>query len=433
LYALRAVWLPTTRRIAKFLTVVRNGSDRSKQLGALVRKLRVGFGTSSVFLEHFTNLYTSLPELDALELFLETGIRFSNSALDQLKTSLQLYSQLLSFSLISSCEYNTLMVLPLLGPHLEFLSIPRSKYSPYTTFMTHRYVPPSSPPQFCLYELRWSGPTVWLRWILSNSTDSLTILELRDTLKDEDFEAVLKMHGGKLLSLRLPDQVLSDSAAKALAHCIRLREFKYPHFPTSGITRYLPTTIEHLEIVDSLVSGTPSRSQVVPPIAMDEDGEEFVKWAERSSLFVLTWGKAGSKEMKKLCENLAVEYRFLACPIGSYPGERSVRVSLYSEVLTTARSREELFYADNFPRSCYLSPGRKPPAPAKTRTNGDEGHPAQAMKRSALNHDLNLIAGLCEGDSGISCSRTESTTEGQREGMIIRAEEHLRGPAGQFL
>jgi hypothetical protein len=160
---------------------------------------------------------------------------------------------------------------------------------------------------------------------LSNSTSSLTILELRGTLKDEDFEAVLKVHGGKLLSLRLPDQVLSDSAAKALTHCTCLREFKYNHFPTSGITRFLPTTIEHLEIVDSLITGT--RSQVVPPIATDEDGEEFVKWVERSMLVVLTWGKSGSKEMRKHCENMAIEYRFLASPIGSYPGERSVHIS----------------------------------------------------------------------------------------------------------
>jgi hypothetical protein len=305
-----------------FLAVVRDGSVRGKELGSLVRKLRVGFATSSIFLEHFSNLYASLPELDAIELFLEPGIRFNSPILYQLKTSLQPYSQLLSFNLISCCEYNILMLLPLLGSHLEFLSIPRSKYSPYTTFMTHRYGPPSSLPHFSLYELRWSGPTVWLKWILSNSTNSLTILELRDTLKDEDFEAILKVHGGTLSSLRLPDRVLSDSAAKAFVHCTRLREFKYNHFPTSGVTRYLPNTIEHLEIIDSLVAGTPSRSQVVPPIATDEDGEEFIKWIERSNLFVLTWGKAGGKEMRKLCENLAIEYRFLASPIGSYPGER---------------------------------------------------------------------------------------------------------------
>lgn len=360
-----------------FLAVVRNDSERGKQLGSLVRKLRVGFGTSSVFLEYFTKLYTSLPELDALELFLKPGIRFSNS-LDQLKYSLQPHSQLLSFSLISACEYNVLTLLSLLGSHLEFLSIPRSKYSPYTPLMTHRYGPLSSPPRFSLYELRWSGPTVWLKWILSNSTNSLTILELRDALKDEDFEAILNLHGGKLFSLRLPDQVLSDSAAKALTHCTRLREFKYNHFPTSGIIRYLPTTIEHLEIVDSLVSGTPTRSRAVAPIATDEDGEGFIKWIERSMLLVLTWGKAGGKEMRKVCENLAVEYRFLASPIGSYPGERSVHIPPSFGVLTIVRSREELFYADGFPRSWYSSPGRKPPARIETESN--EGRSAQVMK-----------------------------------------------------
>ena len=361
LYAFHTVWLPTTRRIKVFLAVVRNGSERGKQLGSLVRKLRVGFGSSRVFLEHFTQLYTSLPELDALELFLETT-RFSNPPLDQLKASLQPYSRLHSFNLVSNCQYNILMLLPFLGSHLEFLSIPRSKYSPYTTFMIHRYGPPSSPPQFSLYELRWSGPSVWLKWILSNSTTSLTILELRDALKDEDLDAILQVHGGKLLSLRLPDQVLNDSAAKALTNCTGLREFRYNHFPTSGLTRYLPTTIEHLEIVDSLVAGTPTRSQAVLPTATNEDGEEFVKWIERSRLLVLTWGKSGGKVMKKLCENLAIEYRFLASPIGAYSGERSVHIYPLGAVLTIVWSREELIYADGFPRPCYLSPGRNPPA-----------------------------------------------------------------------
>lgn len=400
----RTVWLPTTQRITQFLGVVRNGSERGKQLGSLVRKLRVGFGTSGVFLAYFSKLYASLPELDALELFLDSWTRFSNPTLDQLKTSLQPFPQLLTFSVISNCDHNILALLPLLGSHLEFLSIPRSKYSPYTVSMTHRYGPPSSPPQFSLYELRWSGPTIWLKWILSNSTDSLTILELHGTLKDEDFEAVLKTHGGKLLSLRLPDQVLSDSAAKALTHCTRLREFKYNHFPTSGITRHLPTTIEHLEIVDSLVIGTRNRSQVTPPIAADEDGEEFFKWIERSMLVVLTWGKAGGKEMKKLCENLAIEYRFLASPIGSYPGERSVHITPSGEVLMIIRSREELFYADDFPRSCYLSPGRNPPAGMVTE--GADERPARIIKRGVHNTNLNVADSPGEG-SETSCSRTE--------------------------
>ncbi len=403
---LRIVWLPTTRRITQFLTVVRNGSERGKQLGSLVRKLRVGFGTSVVFLDHFAKLYTSLPELDTLELFLDFGARFSSPALDQLKTSLQPYSQLLSFSVISSCEYNVLTLLPLLGSHLEFLSIPRSKYSPY-------YGPPSSPPQFSLYELRWSGPTPWLKWILSNSTNSLTILELRGALKDEDFEAVLKEHGGKLFSLRLPDQVLSDSAAKALAHCTRLREFKYNHFPTYGITRYLPTTIEHLEIVDSLITGIRTRLQVIPPIATDDDGEEFVKWIERSALFVLTWGKAGGKEMKKHCEKLAIEYRFLASPIGSYPGERSVHISPTGEAIIIVRSREEFFYANVFPRSCYFSPGRNPPT--SIMTEGAEGRPAQVTRREAPNTDLDAADSPSEG-SETSCSRTESAVVDQTRG-----------------
>jgi hypothetical protein len=241
---------------------------------------------------------------------------------------------------------------------------------------------------------------------LSNSTNSLTILELHGTLKAEDFETVLKVHGGKLFSLRLPDQVLGDSAAKALAHCTRLREFKYSHFPTSGITRYLPTTIEHLEIVDSMITGPPTRSQVVPPIATDEDGEEFVKWIERSTLFVLTWGKAGGKEMSKLCENMVIEYRFLASPIGSYPGERSVHIFPLGEVLIPVRGREELCYADDFPRSCYLSPGRNPPAGIVSE--GAEGRCAQSTKRGPPNTDLKVIADPPGPASEISCSRTES-------------------------
>lgn len=405
------VWLPTTRRITQFLAVVRNGSDRGKQLGSLVRKLRVGFGTSTVFLEHFDRLYASLPELDALELFLNSGPGFSNPALDQLKTSLQHYPQLLSFNVISSCEYNILTLLPLLGSHLEFLSIPRSKYSPYAVSMNHRYGPPFSPPQFSLYELRWSGPTIWLKWILSNSTNSLTILELRGSLKDEDFEAILKVHGGKLLSLRLPDQVLSDSAAKALAHCTRLREFKYNHFPTSGITRYLPTTIEHLEIVDALITGLSTRFQVIPPISTDEDGEEFVKWIERSTLFVLTWGKTGGKDMKKLCENTAIDYRFLASPIGSYPGERSVHISPTGEVIITVRSREELFYADVFPRPCYLSPSRNPPA--RIVTEGAEERPTQVTRRGPPNTDLSG-AGLSGEGSETRSSHTEGALVDQK-------------------
>ena len=404
-----------------FLAVVRNNSERGKKLGSLVRKLRAGFGTSLIF---FTQLYTSLPELDTLELFIEPASRFSSPAL---KISLQPCPQLLSFTLISSCEYSTLMLLPLLGSHLEFLSIPRSKYSPYI-LMNHRFGPPSSPPQFSLYELRWSGPTVWLKWILSNSTKSLTILELRDTLKDEDFEAILKVHGGKLSSLRLPDQVLSDSAATALTHCTCLREFKYNHFPTSGITRYLPTTIEHLEIVDTLVAGTPTRSQVVTPVATDEDWGEFVKWIERSRLFVLTWGKTGSKEMRMLCEDLAIEYRFLASPIGSYPGERSVHIPSSGKMLTTIRNREELSYADGFPRSCYLSPGRK--SPARIGTGAAEGQPAQATKREAPNNAPNTVAVLPSGGSEIICSHTESTITDQKEDVVIRAEEHLRGSHG---
>jgi len=278
--------------------------------------------------------------------------------------------------------------------------------------MISRYWPPSSPPQFSLYELRWSGPTIWLKWILSNSTNTLTILELRGTLKDEDFEAVLKVHGGKLLSLRLPDQVLSDSAAKALRHCTRLREFKYNHFPTSGITRYLPTTIGHLEIVDCLITGIANRSQVILPIATDEDGEEFVKWIERSTLFVLTWGKASGKEMRKLCEKMAIEYRFLASPIGSYPGERSVHISSSGELLITVRSREELLYADDFPRSCYLSPGRNPPA--RIATESGEGRPAQVMRRETPNTDLNVVADLPGEGSEISYSRTESAVADQK-------------------
>ena len=356
-------------------------------------------------------MYTSLPELDALEVFLDPGARFSSTAFDQLKTSLQPHSQLLSFSVISSCEYNALALLPLLGSHLEFLSIPRSKYSPYTVFMTPRYGLPSSPPQFSLYELRWSGPTTWLKWVLSNSTNSLTILELRGALKDEDLDLVLKTHGGKLFSLRLPDQVLSDSAARALAHCTRLREFKYNHFPTSGITRYLPATVEHLEIVDSLFTGIRTRLQVVPPIATDDDGEEFVKWIERSTLFVLTWGKSGGKEMKKHCEKLAIEYRFLGSPIGSYPGERSVHVSPTDEAIIIVRSREELFYANVFPRSCYFSPGRNPPA--SIRTEGAEGRPAQTRKREVPNTDLNVTDLPGEG-SETGCRRTESAVVDQK-------------------
>lgn len=277
--------------------------------------------------------------------------------------------------------------------------------------MTPRYGLPSSPPQFSLYELRWSGPTTWLKWVLSNSTNSLTILELRGALKDEDLDLVLKAHGGKLFSLRLPDQVLSDSAARALAHCTRLREFKYNHFPTSGITRYLPATVEHLEIVDSLFTGIRTRLQVVPPIATDDDGEEFVKWIERSTLFVLTWGKSGGKEMKKHCEKLAIEYRFLGSPIGSYPGERSVHVSPTDEAIIIVWSREELFYANVFPRSCYFSPGRNPPA--SIRTEGVEGRPAQTRKREVPNTDLNVADLPGEGLETV-CRRTESTVVDQK-------------------
>jgi hypothetical protein len=97
-------------------------------------------------------------------------------------------------------------------------------------------------------------------------------------------------------------------------------------------------------------------------------------------------------------------------------------------MLTTVRSREELNYADGFPRTCYLSPGRKPQP--RIETDGDEERSAQATKREAPSNDLNeanLVTGLHSEGSETSCGRTESATADRKEEVIIRAEEHFRG------
>lgn len=219
------------------------------------------------------------------------------------------------------------------------------------------------PPGFSLYELSFSGPFTWLQWVLSSTNNTLTILDLRDPLREDHFETILSAHGASLLSLRLSNakEPLTDKASVSLSHCVRLQEFRYLHVPSEATLNHLPlSTLEHLEL--TLEHKTIKDKSVLLKFLSN--------WVKKSKLFIFTWNWRDSPkgctwpgiiDIVEACKESGIELRCFDPPIGTWPGEGCVStlIRLPSNLLLTDwLHREELEYAYIFPRPCYTSKQR---------------------------------------------------------------------------
>jgi hypothetical protein len=199
----------------------------------------------------------------------------------------------------------------------------------YPTFIGQVVELAGRPPGFSLYELSFSGPFAWLQWVLSSTENTLTILELCDSLRAHHFEMILSAHGGSLLSLRLSNakQPLTDNASVSLSHCIRLQEFRYLHLPSQATLNHLPiNTLEHLELTLDL---NKVKYELDRLMALEN-------WIKRSKLFVFTWNwDKGPKRhtwrptdrIVEVCSNSGIELRCFDPPLGTFTGERYVFTS----------------------------------------------------------------------------------------------------------
>jgi hypothetical protein len=109
-------------------------------------------------------------------------------------------------------------------------------------------LPPIKLPAIKLHELVLSRsliPSECLEWLLSNSEDSLQILELRD-VPGRQIKTILAKHGHNLRSLRISRY--NKDSADILRLCTRLEELVVHHIPNVIELKDLPTTIEHFSM-----------------------------------------------------------------------------------------------------------------------------------------------------------------------------------------
>ena len=238
------------------------------------------------------------------------------------RTSLRVYKQIPQYS-----EADLFKLIPKLAPRLEFLSLSRCErsYNQYHSLSETEAVDRAAgPPGFSLYELSFSGPFTWLQWTLSSTRNTLTILELHDSLSEDHFEAILSAHGASLRSLRLSngEHPLSGTASVSLSHCVRLQEFRYLHLPSKATLDHLPlSTLEHLELT---LEDKTTR-------AMSTRLAYLANWIANSKLFTFTWNWRDMPTRNtwtdidyivKVCTDSVIELRCFDPPFGTWAGER---------------------------------------------------------------------------------------------------------------
>lgn len=238
-------------------------------------------------------------------------------------TSLRVYKQITQYN-----RDDLFKLIPKLAPRLEFLLLPRCTRNELLNHSSggQAVERAGGPPGFSLYELSFSGPFTWLQWVLSSTENTLTILDLRDSLREDQFETILSAHGASLLSLRLSNahSPLTDKASVSLSHCIRLQEFRYLHTPSEAILNHLPmSTLEHLELTLEQYDVKVKYKQLTA----------LANWIEASRLFVFTWNSEGLSKaggwpainrVVGVCSNAGIELRFFSPPLGACAGERFV-------------------------------------------------------------------------------------------------------------
>lgn len=193
----------------------------------------------------------------------------------------------------------------------------------YPTSGGHAVERAGGPPGFSLYELSFSGPFTWLQWVLSSTSNRLTILDLRDSLREVHFESILSAHGASLLSLRLSNtkEPLTDKASVSLSHCVRLQEFRYQHVPSEATLNHLPlSTLEHLDLT----------------LEHKDKFAQFTilaNWIKKSKLFIFTWNWrdsprgytwSGINHIVEVCMESGIQLRCFEPPIGTWTGEGCV-------------------------------------------------------------------------------------------------------------
>jgi len=269
------------------------------------------------------------PFLDTLEV---TGSFAKHVDILQLpsRTSLRVYKHISDY-----CEADLFKFVPKLAPHLEFLSLPRcmERYDRCDPLSGTKAVERAAgPPGFSLYELSFSGPFPWLQWTLSSTRNTLTILDLHDSLSEDHFEAILSAHGASLRSLRLSnaEHPLPDKASVSLSHCVRLQEFRYVHLPSDATLDHLPlSTLEHLELT------LDNRKFNNMGIRL----ASLANWIAKSKLSIFTWNWLDVpmiwnpwrdiNRLVEVCIDSRIELRYFEPPLGTWTGERYAQPLFY--------------------------------------------------------------------------------------------------------
>jgi len=239
------------------------------------------------------------------------------------RTSLRVYKQITRYS-----EADLFRLIPKLAPRLEFLSLSRCErsYNRYHSLLgTEAVDRTAGPPGFSLYELSFSGPFAWLQWTLSSSRNTLTILELHDSLSEDHFEAILSAHGASLRSLRLSNEnhSLSDTASVSLSNCVHLQEFRYLHLPSDATLDHLPlSTLEHLELTLGNMEYATMSIRL----------KSLADWIAKSKLSIFTWNSLGvltawdpwgdMNRIVEVCTDSGIELRCFQPPLGTWTTER---------------------------------------------------------------------------------------------------------------
>ncbi|KAJ3920454.1 hypothetical protein F5877DRAFT_77104 [Lentinula edodes] len=254
-----------------------------------------------------------------------SGIISLQPILTKLRTSTPpLYPTCLRALHISRCSVQSPILYELLGffPTVKFLTVE-------VEIAVHP--PTNAASKFQLYELSMyrTLPYEISSWLLSNSRDSLRIVELRD-LPSVRVSKLLQEYGPRLHSFRT--MKYNIHTAMILRSCTNLRELIFlglPSVPTLSV-RELPPTLEHFSLVHRQSEPSVGIADVLMlvrtlPNLKLLDSDEKLKYDSQFEL------------LEEICTKKGIDIKI--SEYGHWPNDEPVEASTFPRRLTTLNFR----------------------------------------------------------------------------------------------
>lgn len=242
----RNVKLTSKPLLHAFQAATDPSTERGRFLGRAVRSLAIEPGRASVTFSDLVSTLAACPLLHELDLTMSIS--------DPLpQDTIECFSAVASSVKILHLNYRNMpaAVTQVLAacPSVEFLEL-RGSVGVQESLVSLR-------PAFKLAELQFRVPFFcsedqascdMLDWILTNSTESLSILTLVDMPSDPALCKLITAHGPTLRSLRLasynPERAVQY--VTAIRGCPRLEELQLNFNPGPDVLEAIPRTLEHL-------------------------------------------------------------------------------------------------------------------------------------------------------------------------------------------